>query len=76
MGWHLKGFRFFVPPPPGIFVKMNNMVITSYRWVPEQEKSLFISCTYVGGSFGTVIVFPLSGLILHKLDWEVIERLT
>ena len=37
---------------------------------------MFISCTYVGGSFGTVIVFPLCGWILDKLDWEAVFYIT
>ena len=37
---------------------------------------MFISCTYAGSSFGTVIAFPMCGYILGKLDWEVISQLT
>ena len=47
----------------------------TFRWVPEAEKSKFISITYSGSAFGTVITYPLCGYILATLDWEVIYKL-
>ena len=41
------------------------------RWVPEDERSAFISFAYVGGTFGSVITNPMCGLIIAHLGWEV-----
>ena len=41
------------------------------KWVPEDERSAFISFAYVGGTFGSVITNPMCGLIIAKLGWEV-----
>ena len=41
------------------------------KWVPEDERSAFISFAYVGGTFGSVITNPLCGLIISHLGWEV-----
>ena len=39
------------------------------RWVPESEKGRFVSFAYLGGSFGSVVTFPLCGLITDHLGW-------
>ena len=41
------------------------------KWVPEDERSAFISFAYVGGTFGSVITNPICGLIIAHLGWEV-----
>lgn len=46
------------------------------KWVPESEKSKFISFTYTGGNLGTVITYPLCGFILSTLDWEAVFYIT
>ena len=46
------------------------------KWVPESEKSKFISFSYTGGNLGTVITYPLCGLILSTLDWEAVFYIT
>ncbi|KAJ9584718.1 hypothetical protein L9F63_020923 [Diploptera punctata] len=40
------------------------------RWVPPNEKSKFIWCT-IGGTFGTMITFPLCGVIMDTVGWEM-----
>ena len=40
-------------------------------WVPEKEKSAFVSFAYVGGTFGSIITNPMCGAILATLGWEV-----
>ena len=32
-----------------------------FRWSPESEKGTFVSFSYLGGTFGSVITFPLCG---------------
>ena len=46
------------------------------KWVPESEKSKFISFTYTGGNLGTVVTYPLCGWILSNLDWEAVFYIT
>ena len=46
------------------------------RWVPEGERSAFISFAYVGGTFGSVITNPLCGLIISSLGWEAVFYVT
>ena len=43
-------------------------------WVPVKEKAGFTSFAYVGGTFGTIITYPLCGLILDNIGWEVREN--
>ena len=41
------------------------------RWVPDREKSAFLSFAYVGGTFGSIITNPICGLIIPALGWQV-----
>lgn len=42
------------------------------RWAPVQERSKFITFTYMGGTVGTLVTYPLCGLLLRLYDWEYI----
>ena len=37
------------------------------KWSPEKEKGKFVSFSYLGGAFGSVVIFPLCGLINDNL---------
>ena len=50
------------------FPALNHMIS---QWVPEKEKSAFVSFAYVGGTFGSIITNPMCGAILATLGWEV-----
>ena len=39
------------------------------KWSPEKEKGKFVSFSYLGGTFGSVVTFPLCGLIIDSLGW-------
>ncbi|KDR12492.1 Vesicular glutamate transporter 3 [Zootermopsis nevadensis] len=39
------------------------------HWSPPNEKSKFLWCT-IGGTFGTMVAFPLCGAILNFLGWQ------
>jgi len=39
------------------------------RWSPESEKGTFVSFSYLGGTFGSVITFPLCGIIIRNTSW-------
>ena len=31
----------------------------TFRWVPTSEKPVFLSFAYVGGTFGTIVTYPV-----------------
>ena len=33
--------------------------MSTFRWVPTSEKPVFLSFAYVGGTFGTIITYPV-----------------
>ena len=45
----------------------NNFIFTlySYRWAPSEEHSRFVTFIYTGNTFGTMITYPIAGMILH-----------
>ena len=36
----------------------------AFRWVPTSEKPVFLSFAYVGGTFGTIITYPVQIIML------------
>ncbi|XP_065208304.1 sialin-like isoform X2 [Planococcus citri] len=42
------------------------------RWAPLEEHSRFVSFGEVGIFFGSIVSFPLSGIILGKCDWQTL----
>jgi ACS family sodium-dependent inorganic phosphate cotransporter len=40
------------------------------------EHSKFVTFTYIGGTFGTMITYPICGVVLDKLGWEAVFYLT
>lgn len=42
------------------------------KWAPMQEHSKFVTFTYIGGTFGTMITYPVCGVILDGLGWEAV----
>ena len=40
------------------------------RWVPLPERGRFISRCFLGTNFGTMITFPLCGVIVANMGWE------
>merc|ERR1719341_877659 len=39
------------------------------RWIPESEKGKFVTFTYNGGTVGSIITFPLCGMIVQNSSW-------
>lgn len=39
------------------------------RWAPPDEKGKFVAAL-MGGTFGTVITWPISGLIVENMGWD------
>lgn len=46
------------------------------KWVPTSEKPVFLSFAYVGGTFGTIVTYPMCGLIIEHLGWEAVFYIT
>ena len=40
------------------------------------EYSKFVTFTYIGGTFGTMITYPICGVVLDNLGWEAVFYLT
>ena len=51
----------------------HSLILYSFisRWAPVEEHSRFITFTYIGANAGMIIAFPIYGLILDRLGWEV-----
>ncbi|GAB0086052.1 sialin [Sergentomyia squamirostris] len=39
------------------------------KWAPPEEKGKFISAL-MGGTFGTVVTFPIAGLLIEAIGWD------
>ena len=46
----------------------------AHRWVPTSEKPVFLSFAYVGGTFGTIVTYPVSSFHLVGNIWRNILR--
>ena len=46
------------------------------KWSPEAEKGKFVSFSYLGGTFGSVVTFPLCGVIIDTLGWVWVFYIT
>ena len=40
------------------------------RWVPPSYRNTFIAGTYFGTTFGTMITFPMCGILVDAYGWE------
>ncbi|XP_063989350.1 putative inorganic phosphate cotransporter isoform X2 [Diachasmimorpha longicaudata] len=40
------------------------------KWVPPSERGRLGTLTYVGGQFGTVITYPITGALIDAADWR------
>ncbi|KAI8038522.1 hypothetical protein M5D96_008422 [Drosophila gunungcola] len=47
---------------------LNGVVLVS-KWAPPDEKGKFVA-SLMGGTFGTVITWPLSGVIIENMGWD------
>ena len=45
-------------------------MLISFRWAPAEEQSKFVTFTYIGNIFGTMVAYPISGLILDTIAWR------
>ena len=67
--WALFGLRVLQGLVSGVIYPSLPPIVK--RWSLATELSSFISISYVGGTFGTMITYPIGGLILHAWGWKV-----
>merc|ERR1712235_236198 len=46
------------------------------KWTPTSEKGLFVSIAYMGATFGTVITYPMCGLVMQSTSWTWVFYIT
>lgn len=64
--WVIFSVRVVVGILAGVLYPANHCLIA--KWAPPDEKGKFVS-SLLGGTFGTVITWPLSGLIVEAWGW-------
>lgn len=52
-------------PQGPLYPALQNLIS---KWVPPTEKGKFVSAT-MGGTFGTVITWPLIGMVIQSIGW-------
>ncbi|XP_055590927.1 sialin-like [Uranotaenia lowii] len=66
--WYVIGSRVFVGVLAGFVYPALHKLIS--RWIPPNERGKVIACLSGGGTFGTVVTWPISGLIIDRLGWD------
>eukprot|EP00095_Tigriopus_kingsejongensis_P004809 maker-scaffold182_size278544-snap-gene-1.27 protein:Tk04809 transcript:maker-scaffold182_size278544-snap-gene-1.27-mRNA-1 annotation:"inorganic phosphate cotransporter" len=68
--WSLVASRVVMGLVQGVlFPSINPMMI---RWTATNEHAKFAALASMGGTFGTIFIYPVSGMILTKYDWQAV----
>lgn len=68
--WVLIANRIFMGLVQGVlFPGINPMMI---RWTAEDEHARFAALASMGGTFGTIFIYPLCGMILSAYNWQAV----
>ena len=67
--WPLFGLRVLQGLVSGVIYPSLPPIVK--RWSLATELSTFITISYVGGTFGTTITYPIGGVILDSWGWKV-----
>lgn len=65
--WAMWALRFSIGFLNGVVYPCCHSLIS--KWSPPEEKGKFVAAL-MGGTFGTVITWPLSGLIIENMGWD------
>ncbi len=66
--WALVAVRVAMGLVQGVlFPSINPMLI---RWAARGEQAKFSAVASMGGTFGTIFIYPVVGLIIKYYDWE------
>lgn len=57
--------RFYICAQGVVYPALHNIIS---RWAPPTEKGKFIAAL-LGGTFGTVITWPVAGMLMESLGW-------
>ncbi|XP_065090727.1 putative inorganic phosphate cotransporter [Ochlerotatus camptorhynchus] len=65
--WAVIGSRGMIGLLAGcVYPCLHNLIS---RWIPPNERGKVIACIAGGSTFGTVITWPLAGIITEKFGW-------
>ncbi|XP_058459582.1 sialin-like [Malaya genurostris] len=65
--WYVIASRAVVGVLAGIvYPALHNLIS---RWIPPNERGKVIACISGGSTFGTVITWPISGMLTEKFGW-------
>lgn len=68
--WSLVAVRVAMGLAQGVlFPCINPMLI---RWSPQNEQNKFSALASMGGTFGTIFIYPAVGLVLGAYNWQVV----
>lgn len=68
--WMLIIARVLIGLVQGVlFPSMNPMIV---RWTAQTEQSKFYALATMGGTFGTIFIYPICGLILDNYNWKAV----
>ena len=65
--WSLYGLRVALGLLQGVMVPAVNTAVN--KWAPVAEKATFLAWTYIGTVLGTIVTYPLCGLIMAHASW-------
>ncbi|XP_055529939.1 sialin-like isoform X2 [Wyeomyia smithii] len=66
--WYVIGSRAVVGIVAGlVYPGLQNLIS---RWIPPNERGKVIACISGGSTFGTVITWPMSGILTEQLGWS------
>ncbi|XP_037825663.1 sialin [Lucilia sericata] len=65
--WAVWVIRFAIGFLTGVVYPCCHSLIS--RWSPPDEKGKFVA-SLMGGTFGTVITWPISGVIIENMGWD------
>ena len=68
--WLLVAVRAALGLAQGVlFPCINPMLV---RWSPQNEQNKFSALASMGGTFGTIFIYPAVGLLLEAAGWKAV----
>lgn len=65
--WAVFALRFLIGFLSGVIYPCCHNLVS--KWSPPDEKGKFVA-SLMGGTFGTVITWPISGLLIESMGWD------
>ncbi|XP_062557721.1 sialin-like, partial [Armigeres subalbatus] len=67
--WAVIGSRAVIGLLAGVVYPCLHNLIS--RWIPPNEKGKVIACIVGGSTSGTVVTWPISGMIIERFGWSI-----